>query len=161
MVGAAVAVLAHRAAELRDHEDHRLAVCGTEQFREAAEAVAELLEMICELPLYRAFIDVRIPSAQRHEGELDRRVPLDQVRQPVRILTEAVGRGRTIIGLGHVLPQFADQLLARGATLLVSDADRIATIVKPIEGRFDSWIVERQGTRRAAPECNIRDRYAA
>src|SRR5579864_7865105 len=96
MVGAAVAVLAHRASELRDDQDDRVLVVRSERGCETREPLAKRLQMVCELALRRALIDVRVPSAEREKSEPDARVARDQMRKAAGVVGESFGRGRAV-----------------------------------------------------------------
>jgi len=69
VVGAAVAVLAHRPPELRHREHHHVAQAVTEVLGEAASPAAEVAQAIGQLAIFRALRHVGVPAA--HVGERD------------------------------------------------------------------------------------------
>ena len=97
MIGAAVAVLMHRAAEFRNHHDYGVTVCRPERLGEMREALAERLQMARELARRAALIDVRVPSAEREESDADARVAPNQLRETVGIVAEAIRAGRCLL----------------------------------------------------------------
>src|SRR5277367_2450051 len=137
VIGAAVAVLMHRAAEFRDHEDDGVLVVRAERLGETREALGQRLQMSCELAGRRAFADVRIPAAERHERDANGRVAADQTREPVGVIGETLRRWRAGIGLGHVLRQFANEAHAGLASVAIGAAYRIVADVHLVEGGFD------------------------
>ena len=57
---------------------------------QAREPLAERFQMSCELPLGRAFADVRIPSAERHERDANPGIAPNQPRQAVGVVGESL-----------------------------------------------------------------------
>ena len=123
VIGAAVAVLMHRAAEFRDHENHGVLVARAERLGEAREPFAERLQMSRELPIGTALVDVRVPSAERHKRDPDSWVAADQMREAVGVVGKSLRRRRARIGLRHVLGELADQAFARFAAVAICAAD--------------------------------------
>src|SRR5579883_3334012 len=71
VVGAVRVVLAQGAAELGDDDDGGVLPLGAEAAGEGGKALAERAQVIRELALVSALIDMRIPAAERREGEAD------------------------------------------------------------------------------------------
>src|ERR1700729_3740484 len=74
----------------------------------------------------------------------------------ISIIGKTLGRRRAVIGLGHVLFEFADKFFARNPSLLVSSADWITAVIESIERLLDFRIIQRQRTRRRAAQRDIR-----
>ena len=79
VVGAAVAVLANRAAELRHRHDDDVTHARAEVLRERGDGVAEVAEVVGELSLRAPLAGVRVPAADVGEGDLEADVRLDQL----------------------------------------------------------------------------------
>ncbi len=161
VIGAAVAVLMHRAAELGNHQDDGVLVVRPQRLREARESLAERLQMSRELAVGGAFVDVRIPAAERHERDANRRIAPDQTREAVGVVGESLRRRRAGVGLRHILREFAHQPHARLASVAIRAADRIVADVHLVERRFDHRPVHRHRPLRGATERDIRDRHLA
>ena len=80
MVGANVAVLADRAAELGHREHHDVAQPVPEVPGERREPLTQLGEARGQLPLAPALVDVRVPPGDVRERHLQAQVPLDELR---------------------------------------------------------------------------------
>src|SRR5688572_29258262 len=89
VVGAAVAVLEHRAAELRHGEDHDVAHTVAEVLGEGGEGGAEIAQTVGELALLAALRDVRIPAFHVREGDLQTHVGADELGDLAHRLAEA------------------------------------------------------------------------
>jgi hypothetical protein len=96
VIGAGVAVLGCRAAELghRDHDDvgHAIAEVARERRKARAELAQDVLELV-------VLVGVMVPSVEIHESDLDADVGLDQTRQlhepraELALIDRAVRRG--------------------------------------------------------------------
>src|SRR5258708_15046088 len=102
MIGAAVAVLAEGAAELGDHDDHRISPSGRpDLLGKARKRAAEFAETVGEITGGRALIDMGIPAAAIDiaQAELLAHQPADTPRRQF----EPARRNRAAIGRLHFL----------------------------------------------------------
>src|SRR5579872_3947104 len=152
MVGAAVAVLMHGAAEFGNHDHDGIAVCWPERLSEMREAFAERLQMSRELARRAALIDVRVPSAEREESDADAGVAANQLREPVGIVAEAIRTGRAAVRLLHILLEIRHQMRTGLAPFPVGFAKRVAAVIHSIERDLDDRPIERQRARGRASQ---------
>ena len=71
VIGAAIAVLVHRAAELRHREHDGVGHAIAEVGDERRDAAREVVEPRRELALRRSLVDVRVPAADVGERDLE------------------------------------------------------------------------------------------
>ncbi len=81
VVGAAVAVFARGAAELRHGDDYRVFAEIAKIGPEGGERLREVGEHVGKLAFDRAFIDVVVPSADVGKGDLHAEIGFDQLRE--------------------------------------------------------------------------------
>src|ERR1700677_2914753 len=111
VVRAAIAVLAERAPELREHDDDGIAPLGAERLREDLQAAAETCQVPGERPLRCAFAHVRIPAA-----DIDEAQPIfvaHQMRHALGLELEALGVDGTAVGCRHFLGDLLGHFLAK------------------------------------------------
>ena len=94
VIGAAVAVLRHRAAELRHRQDDRVGHAIAEILRERGDAAREVVEAIGDLPGRAAFVDVVVPLVALGKRDLEADVGLGQPRDLLQRLAERRARIR-------------------------------------------------------------------
>ena len=92
VIGAAVAVLARRASELRHRQDHDVGHPVAEVGDERGDRPREIVEAIRELARRAALIHVRVPAADVGERDLEPDVRLDQLRDLPQALPERRAR---------------------------------------------------------------------
>src|SRR5206468_8141126 len=78
MIGAAVAVLGHRPAELAHRQNDDVAHAIAEVTVQRGDSAAEVVEPRAELPRARALIHVRVPAARFGERDLEADVRPDE-----------------------------------------------------------------------------------
>ena len=90
VVGAAIAVLAHGAAELGEDDDHRVAPGAAEPAGQRGEAFAERAQPVGELALLAALVDMGVPAAERRQRRAGcARSRADQTAEPRRLRGKA------------------------------------------------------------------------
>src|SRR5204863_3805909 len=108
VIGAAIAVLAGGASELR-HRDHdgifsEIAEIGPE----CSDRLRELAQHVGELALCAAFVDVVVPSADVGECNLHAQVGLDELSELLQAVSETsvriirARRGNVLGGIGRL-----------------------------------------------------------
>ena len=131
VIGAAIAVLVHGAAELRDHRRRRCPATLAEAAAQRREPLAERAQPVGELPVVVALTDMGIPAARLGKDEADPRVGGHQPGEPGRLRRKAVGRRRTVIG--HRLVGSACRRSARRGPSRPSRYCRLERIVAGVE----------------------------
>src|SRR5438105_12772322 len=97
VIGAAITVLPHGAAELGQHDNRRVLPIPAECFRERREPVAERAEPLRQLPSMTALAHMSVPAAEADKGETDLAVVRHKPGKPRRYGRKAVGRWRPAI----------------------------------------------------------------
>ena len=90
MIGTAVAVFPRSATEFGDHEHDRTPVNVAKSRVELRKPVTQRLQVICQLSFRTAFPDVRVPTAETEEGELNCRVLTHQLAQFRRVIGKSL-----------------------------------------------------------------------
>ena len=89
VVGAAIAVLAGGASELRHGDDHGVFRQGAEVDPEGGNGLREIAKHVRKLSFRCAFVDVMVPSTDVGEGNLHAEVRLDELRSLPEGVAEA------------------------------------------------------------------------
>src|SRR5438270_2317873 len=92
--GAAIAVLAHRAAEFGQHDNRGVPPIRAERFGERCDPVTEGAEPLRQLPSMTALAHMSVPAAEADKGETDLAVVRHQPGKPRRHGRKTVGRWR-------------------------------------------------------------------
>src|SRR6516162_4062275 len=71
VIGATVAILPEGSTEFADHDDRRIVPSGPAGLREAGKPVPELVKMRRQVACRCALVDVRIPTPDVHETEIE------------------------------------------------------------------------------------------
>src|SRR5256885_7728206 len=124
-IGAAIAVLAHRAAEFGQHDTRGVPPIRAERFGERCEPVTEGAEPLRQLPSMTALAHMSVPAAEADKGETDLAVVRHKPRKPRRHRRETVWPWRPAIGRVGGRGQSGDQPGARLAALTIPLADRV------------------------------------
>jgi hypothetical protein len=98
VIGAARAVLPHRAPELGHGEDHHIVHAIAQVVHESRHALRKVAEAIGELPLRTALIHMRIPAPDIGEGHFEPNIRLDELRDLLKPLSERRTRIRGAVG---------------------------------------------------------------
>src|SRR5687767_10220458 len=88
MVGASVAILPRHATELRHRQDDDVAHAIAEVCGQCRDGGGEVAEAIRELASCAALVDVRVPTADVGEPDLEPHVRLDELRDLHQSLTK-------------------------------------------------------------------------
>ena len=119
MVGAAVAVLVHRAPELRHRQDDGVLHAVAEVGDQRGDRAREIVEAVGELTLRGALVHVRVPAADVGERDLEADVRLGQLRDLPQRLAERAAR---IVGAVARADTWTGRLLL--SILMASNASR-------------------------------------
>src|SRR5260221_7170421 len=84
VIGAAVAILLHGAAEFGEHDDDRIVPVASERLGKGGEPVAERAQPFGELTFVVALADMRVPAAEAQKGETDIAAATDRSGKPFR-----------------------------------------------------------------------------
>ena len=89
VIGAAIAVLARGASELRHRDDNGVFAEIAEIDPERGERLREVTEHVCQLTFGRALVDVMVPARDVGERNLHAKVCFDQLRELAKAFAEA------------------------------------------------------------------------
>ena len=89
VIGAAIAILARRAPELRHRDDNGVFAEIAEIDPESGERLREVAQHVCQLPFRRALVDVMVPARNVGERYLHAQVCFDQLRKLAKAFAEA------------------------------------------------------------------------
>src|SRR5271167_3543405 len=105
VIGAPVAVLPKGAAEFRQDDDDGVLPGLARSAGKSGETLAERAQMIGQLPVVVALVDVGVPTSEPDCRNADAGVMADQQREPGRLPGKAGWRRRTIVGNLPLLAQ--------------------------------------------------------
>src|SRR5271166_7157816 len=108
------------------------------------ETLAERAQMIGQLPLVVALVDVSIPTPKPDCRNPDARLAADQRREPGCLSGEAGWRRRAVISDLPLFVQCADQLCACRPPFAIGFGERVIAGIEPIERAADFGLVDRQ-----------------
>ncbi len=144
VIGAPVAVLPKGAAEFRQDDDDGVLPSLTRPSGKGGETLAERAQMIGQLPVVVALIDVGIPTPEPDCRNPDTGMTTDQLREPDRLTRKSGGRRRAVVGNLPLLAQGADQLCTCRTPFAIRSGEVVIAGIEPIERAGDFRLIDRQ-----------------
>src|SRR5689334_7818605 len=152
VISGPVAVFPEGAAEFGQDDDYGVLPGPPRPTGKGGETLAERAQMIGQLALVIALIDVGIPTTQPDCRNPNARVTADQRCETGHLPGKAGWRRRAVIGDLLFLAQGADQLCTRRPAFAIRSGEVVIAGIEPVEGAGDFRLVDWQPLSAARAE---------